>query len=439
MVHRRARSANDAGVMAGAPFETLQEPLTGRTVLRGRAACGLELWIAPMPGFTQAYGMVTTHYGSVDTHLPDGTALPDGIAHFLEHKMFQTEEGDVFDLYAARGAQANAFTTFTHTSYLFSCTQGFDENLRTLLDTMSGIYTDEIGVEREKGIIGQELAMYDDDPGWRGYFNLLQGLYRNHPVRIDIGGTAASIAPIDPALLARTHAAYYGSRNLTLTVAGDVDPLRVLALVDEVFGPRGTGRSNRRPQASEPRGVAQRETVQALSISRPHVWLGLKDQPGRGARGRVRRRVQGAMLMELLFGDGGRIQAPLYAEGLVDDSLAGGYEAEHDYAFASVSAEVDEVEPYKKRLLAALRAVARTGLQAEEVERCRRRFLGRHLRVFNAPESCAHWMLALSTEGVDPGAGVEAVRSATLSGLNRRLRELAKAPRAWSVLLPRTQ
>jgi predicted Zn-dependent peptidase len=302
---------------------------------------------------------------------------------------------------------------------------------------MDGIYTDTVGVEREKGIIGQELAMYDDDPGWRGYFNLLQALYRRHPVRIDIGGTAESIAPIDPLILERAHAAFYTPRNLILTVAGDVDAERTMDLVDEVLGTRGMGRLNRRPPVAEPRSVAQREVQQELSISRPHVLLGLKDSPGRGPAGRVRRRVQGAMLMEMLFGDGGLIQAPLYAEGLVDNTLGAGYEAESDYAFASVSAEVDEIEPYRRRLLSALRRVGREGLGAEEVERCRRRFLGRHLRIFNAPESSAHWLLGLASEGALPGAGVDAVRAATVTGLNRRLRELLRAPRAWSLLLPK--
>ena len=182
--------------------------------------------------------------------------------------------------------------------------------------------------------------------------------------------------------------------------------------------------------------MARREVREKLSISRPHVLLGLKDTPGRGVKGRVRRRIEGVMLMEILFGDGGRIQAPLYREGLVDDTLSAGYEAETDYAFALVGAEVDAIEPYQRALLGALRAAARDGLTEEEVERCRRRFLGRHLRVFNGPESCAHWMLALALEGAEPGAGVDALRGATRVGLNRRLRELAKAPRAWSCVTP---
>lgn len=421
----------------GARFKRLREPLTGRTLWRARAQAGPEVWVMPLEGFSKSYAMVTTRYGSLDTHLPDGTPLPDGIAHFLEHKMFQTEEGDVFDLYAARGASANAFTTFTHTSYLFASTSRFRENLETLFETMASINTDEVGVEREKGIIGQELAMYADDPGWRGYFNLLGALYRHHPVRIDIGGTAETIAPIDPLILDRAHAAYYSPRNLVVVVAGDVDPKAILARTEAVFGALRPGRRNRRRPVDEPRRVARREVRQALPISRPQVLLGLKDEPARGRLGALRQRLQSALALDALFGDGGRIQTALYEEGIVDDSLSAGYESEANYAFGLIFAEVDAIEPYRKRLLAAWRTAARDGVSAEEVERCRRRALGRHLRVFNAPESCAHWALALALEDLAPEEGVKALRSVTAAQVNRRLRVLAQAPRAWSLLTPR--
>lgn len=418
-------------------LQRLREPLTRRTVVRARAASGPDVWVAPMPGYRKAYAMITTRYGSLDTHLPDGTRLPDGIAHFLEHKMFQTEDGDVFDLYAARGASANAFTTFTHTSYLFSATSRFDDNLQTLLETMARITTDAEGIAREKGIIGQELAGYDDDPGWRGYFNLLQGLYRRHPVRIDIGGTAATIAPIDAAILERTHAAFYSPANMVLTVAGDVDPAMILDQTEAVFGSVPRGRRSRRPAADEPRSVARRQVGQRLSVSRPQVHLGLKDTPGRGPRGRVTKRVHGAMLMEMLCGDGGLLQAPLYDEGWIDDSFSGAYDAETDYAFGMISADVDSVAGYRKRLGRALGDAADRGIDGDTLERCRRRFLGRHLRLFNTPEGCAHWMQGLALDGVEPGAAVEALTSATVAGLSRRLRAWVDVPRTWSLIEPR--
>lgn len=420
-----------------AGLERLREPLTGRALWRGRARAGPEVWVLPLEGFSKSHAMVTTRYGSVDTRLPDRSPLPDGIAHFLEHKMFQTEAGDVFDVYARRGASANAFTTFTHTTYLFSCTNRFQENLDTLLETMASIHTDEQGVEREKGIIGQELAMYEDDPGWRGYFGLLGALYRRHPVRIDIGGTAASIAPIDPDLLRRTHAAYYGPRNLVVVAAGEVDPGEVLARTEAAFGSGPAGWRNVRRRVVEPEGVARREVRQALSISRPQVLLGLKDATARTARARLERRVASALGLEILFGDGGRVQAALYDEGLVDESFSAGHESDADYAFAVLSAEVDEIAPYRRRLETLFQQAVEEGVSDAEVERSRRRALGRHLRTFNGPEGSAHWLLGLALEGVAPSAPVDVLRSVSRAQVQRRLRDLVAAPRAWSLLVPR--
>jgi predicted Zn-dependent peptidase len=390
-----------------------------------------------MAGFQKAYATVTTRYGSLDTHLPDGTELPVGIAHFLEHKMFQTEAGDVFDLYAARGASANAFTTFDHTSYLFSCTSRFEENLETLLETMASIHTDPKGVEREKGIIGQEIAMYDDDPSWRGYFRLLQALYRKHPVRIDIAGTRETIAPIDPAVLERTHAAYYHPQNLVVVVAGDVDPVHVLERAGEVLVSDLPGGRNRRRPSPEPRGLADAEATVRLSISRPHVYLGLKDRPAGPGKALVRRQVLSAMALDALFGDGGRVQDALYNEGVVDDSFSASYEADHDFGHAMVAAEVDEVAPYRRRLEELLDAAARQGISDEEAERARRRILGRHLRTFNSPDRLAHWVLSVALEETTLSDGVDVVRAATGARLTARLRDLLRAPRAWTVLLPR--
>jgi predicted Zn-dependent peptidase len=418
-------------------FRKHREPLTGREVLSTTTSRGTEVWVAPMKGFRKAYAMATTRYGSLDTHLPDGTRLPDGIAHFLEHKMFQTEDGDVFDLYAARGASANAFTTFTHTSYLFSCTTRFDDNLDTLFETMADIHTDPAGVEREKGIIGQEIAMYDDDPSWRGYFQLLQALYRRHPVRIDIAGTKDTIAPIDPAILRRTHAAYYHPRNLVVSVAGDVDPVRVVERAEALLVPGVPGARNRRTPVAEPRPVRAKEARLALSISRPHVLMGWKDTPPGPGRRLVAREVHSSLALDVLFGDGGRIQSRLYDDGIVDDSFGASYEADRDYAHAIVSAEVDDVEPYRRRLRKELAAAVAEGLTDEEVERAKRRMLGRHLRTFNAPERLAHWVLSVALEGSPLDAGVRAVRRATRATITRRLRDLAAAPAAWSVLLPR--
>jgi predicted Zn-dependent peptidase len=389
-----------------------------------------------MPGFVQAHALLTARLGSLDTALPDGTPIPDGTAHFLEHKMFATPEGDAFDLYDARGASANAFTTFTHTTYLFSSTHRFEENLDTLLTTLGSMDADEAGIAREQGIIGQEIAMYADDPGWQGTFRLLAALYHRHPVRRDIAGSPRSIARLDRPFLERVHAAYYGPRNLVLVVAGDVDPEEVRARAEAGL-PAGGPPRRPRPPVAEPPGVRRAAVAVRLSVSRPHVLVGMKEPgPGPGLR-LLRRQVESALVLDVLFGDGGLIEAPLHDEGLVDDTLAAGYECEADFAHAVVSAEVDAVAPFRRRLEEALAGAARRGLSEADVARARKRFLGLHVAVFNSPERVAHALLGSAIAGLAPGAALDALLAATPAALTRRLRAIVAAPRAWSVVAPR--
>jgi predicted Zn-dependent peptidase len=391
-----------------------------------------------MKGFAKTYAVLATRFGSLDTHLPDGRTLPIGLAHFLEHKMFETPQGDVFDLYAKRGASANAYTTFGYTAYLFSCTSRFEENLDTLLDTLHVMHAEPAGIEREKGIIGQEIAMYDDDAGWRGYFNLLSALYREHPLRFDIAGTKETIAPIDQAVLRATHAAYYHPANLALFVAGDVDAAAVLARATERLAPRTPGRAHRRAAVAEPDEPAASERRLALSVSRPHVLLGIKDAPPRttGRALLVRETVTEALL-DVLFGDGGTVEAPLHEEGLVDDTFQASYQAEPDCAFVSVAAEVDAEQPYRDRLLEAIEAARRAGVRPADVERSKRKAIGSYLRAFNSAERVASLYLGLHMKDADAADLPAALDAVTPRAVSERLDELSARARAWSVIVPR--
>lgn len=420
-------------------FEILAEPLTGREVYRARARGGTEVWVMPMPGFRRAYASLSARYGSRDDRLPGGERLPEGTAHFLEHRMFQGPEGDVFDLYAARGASANAYTTFDHTCYLFDCTTRFAENLGTLIGTLSAFHQDPPGIDRERGIIAQEIATYADDPGWRGYFQLLHGLYHAHPVRHDIAGTARTIARIDGALLERVHAAYYHPRNLILVAAGAVDPDLVLAAADEGLRGSGRGRRLRRPAAGEPAEVRRPRARLRLPIERASVYLGFKQPaPGRGIR-RLRRQVAGTLALDLLCGDGGRVQRVLYDEGWIDESFHGSYEDDHDYAFASIAADVEDPNAFLRRLRGALDAACTSPLAMDELERARRRLLGRHLRRFNAPGMVADWLLEVALDGNPLAAGVAALRALTPRALERQLRNIHTAPQSVSIVAPLTR
>jgi predicted Zn-dependent peptidase len=417
-------------------WQQQQDPITGRIVHQTRTRLGLALWVVPTPGFVRSHAALTTRYGSMDTALADGTPIPTGTAHFLEHRMFQTPEGDVFEQYEARGASANAWTSFDHTSYVFDCTSAFEENLGTLLETLAHHHHDAKGIAREKDIVGQEIALYADDAGWRGYVALLEGLYARHPVRLDIAGTRESIEVLDDAFLQRVHHDYYGHRNMLLVVAGDRDPDEVLAQVEQIPGGR-PGRRVHRQAVWEPRRVARKRTRLSLDVPRPHVLFGLKDEAAVGPVARVRQRVLSTLALEALFVDGGRLQSRWYDEGLVDDNLHASYELGPDHAYGLISAELDDPASLEARLLPALRREARLGVTTEEVERARRRWIGRHLRSFNAPEEVASWVLGVALEGTRIGAGLDALQRATAKSVSARLRELASSPASWVRIDPR--
>ena len=430
------RTGRAAGAMPR--FTVTEAPLVGGGIHSAKTSSGTPVHVRPMKGFSKSYALLATRFGSLDARLPDGTVLPVGLAHFLEHKMFATPEGDVFDLYAKRGASANAYTTFNHTAYLFSCTSRFDENLVTLLSTLSAMHADAKAIAREKGIIGQEIAMYDDDASWRGYFGLLGALYRDHPIRLDPAGTKKTIAPIDRDVLVKTHAAYYHPANLILCVAGDVDPAAVLARAETMLEAKTEGRVNRRPPTKEQKAPAARERREALSVSRPQVTLGWKDDPvGPDVRALLEREAETEVVLDALFGDGGLVEAPLYRDGFVDESLSASYQAEADYGFATLSAEVDDAGAYRARLIEELARAKQKGLTAAHVERAKRRALGGYVRTFNSPERAASLLLGMALKDTTLDESVDAVMGVTLARAAARLDRLLACEQAWSTITPR--
>ena len=418
-------------------LERLREPLARREVFRARSRQGLDVLVAPMPGFSKTCGILASRFGSLDTRLPDGRVLPSGTAHFLEHEMFQKADGDIFAVYDGRGATGNAYTTWSSTAYVFTCSAGWEHNLDTLLGAVRTLEVDQEDVRRERRIIGQEIAMYDDDPAWRGYLALLRALYRRHPVREDIAGSAASIEGIDAQLLRTVHATFYRPRNLVLAVAGHVDPRRVLARVEGCGLPAARGGRHRRAPVSEAQVVHRREVREALSVTRPNVWLGIKDDPPGSGKALVERQILTGLVLETLFDDGGRIQTRLYDDGLIDDSFHATYESESDVAHVVISAEVDDVAGFRRALARHLRAAVEAGITESEVERARRRTLGRRLRLLNAPEAFAQWLVAGALEGVPLDAAHAALGRATARRVNARLRQLVTRPRAWAIMEPR--
>lgn len=387
---------------------------------------GLTLLLYPMKGFSSAYAMLTTDYGSVDMAFringdKDFTRIPAGTAHFLEHKMFENEDGDAFAKYAATGASANAFTSFDKTSYLFGCADHFEESLRILLEFVTTPYFTQQTVDKEQGIIGQEIKMYDDNPDWRVFFNLLKAMYVNHPISVDIAGTVESIAQITADSLYETYRAFYNLRNMTLAVAGSFEPDTVIRIADETLKPAAEQRLER-VAADEPDQVRQKRIEQKFPVAAPMFCLGLKARPA-DARTNTIRSVINEIVNEVLAGDASPLYRRLYDSGLINTTFDSEADCGRDFAALIFSGESKDPDRAAEEILREIDRVKKEGMDPAAFERSKRAVYGRYVRMLNRPDSIANVMTGAYFSGLDLYDLLETAASATIEQAQQRLAE----------------
>jgi len=412
--------------------ERLDYPQLQETLWHETLDNGLAVYLLPKPGFTKSYATFTTKYGSIDNRfIPPGKEemrVPDGIAHFLEHKMFEEPEGDVFSRFAAQGASANAYTSFDRTVYLFSATRQVDENLLTLIDFVQNPYFTDENVEKEKGIIVQEIDMYRDNPDWRVYFGLIEALYRTHPVHIDIAGTAESVRSITKEMLYDCYRTFYHPANMTLFVVGGIDPERVMELVrsNQSAKSYAAGGEIKRLFAEEPASVRQRSRVVELPVSLPKCLFGFKDLPG-SAEGEeaIKRELATKLALEALLGPSSPLYQSLYEDNLISDGFGHEYNTGPGYAFSAIGGDTPDPEALQQRVCQALYDAASQGLDAGNFERTRRKRIGTFLRMMNSPEAIAGEFTRYRHRGGDLFRVVEMYESLSLDDVQSRIREHA--------------
>jgi predicted Zn-dependent peptidase len=355
---------------------------------------GLNVFVMPKKGFIKQYAMFATHYGSNDREFiipgeSEPTHVPDGIAHFLEHKMFEEESGSVFEEFSKNGASANAYTNFTTTAYLFSCTDNFYSNLKLLLDFVQRPYFTDENVEKEKGIIAQEIRMYDDDPSWRLFFNMLGGLYREHPVKIDIAGTIESISRIDKDILYKCYNTFYHPSNMVLFAVGDVDVDKVAEIVNDSVKTEKRNGEIKRIYPDEPTKINKNYIEQKMSVSMPLFNIGFKDNDiGYGGKRLLKKDITTQICLEILAGRSSDLYEKLYNDGLIDTTFDVEYVGEVDHGYSIIGGQSVDPEAVKKALIAKISSINK--VDDGDFYRIKKKILGRFVKSFNSVESIAH-------------------------------------------------
>ena len=344
---------------------------------------GLKIFVIPKPGFAKKYAFFATNYGSLDTSFTlDGEHYrsADGVAHYLEHKMFDTEDGHALQDMSATGASPNAFTSYQMTAFHFECTDCFEENLKLLLSFVSVPYFTEETVEKERGIIAQEIRMYEDNPGSRLGENLYRAMYENHPLKVNIAGTVESIEEITPEMLYRCHRAFYDPSNMVLCVAADIDPVRVIEIAREIL-PAGSGRTPKRDYGPpEPETPAMSRITQNMEVSMPMFALAFKCREIPEGQDRLRQELLGDLSAELLCGDSSPLYQSLYERGLIDSGFGAGYECVRGMPNLSFAGDSDDPETVMEEILAEAQRIAAEGVDPALFERVRRASLGQRIR-----------------------------------------------------------
>ncbi|CAI6274028.1 Putative zinc protease AlbF [Bacillus subtilis] len=373
-------------------YEQLQE-----TLYHEKMSNGLDVYVLPKKGFNKTYAVFTTKYGSIDNRfVPLGknemVHVPDGIAHFLEHKLFEKADGDVFQDFSKQGASANAFTSFTRTAYLFSSTSNVERNLETLIDFVQDPYFTEKTVEKEKGIIGQEINMYDDNPDWRLYFGVIENMYKEHPVRIDIAGTVESISHITKDLLYECYETFYHPSNMLLFIVGPVDPEAIISQVRENQGkkPYTDQPEIKREEVKEQKAVFRKEKEIKMNVQGPKCLVGLKSKnPFKLGKELLKHELSMNLLLEALFGKSSAQYESLYEKGYIDETFSFDFTAEYGFGFAAIGGDTPEPDQLAEDISSMLLRAGEL-ITAEKIELARKKKIGTFLKALNSPEYIAN-------------------------------------------------
>ena len=381
---------------------------------------GLKILVMPKENYSSTYAIFATKYGSIDTmiQMSDGSfkEIPEGTAHFLEHKLFESEDLDAFERFAKTGASANAYTSFERTGYLFSCSANFKKNLEILLDFVQNPYFTQATVEKEQGIIGQEIDMYKDAPDWEVMFNCLRTMYHNLPVRIDIAGTQESIAQITAKTLYGCYDNFYNLHNMVLAVAGNADVDEIVEVADKVLKPV-EGKMAQRKVIDEPEEVIDSYIEEKLSVATPQFMFGFKeswDTPERTTKEEISMEI----LLDMISGQSSELYKRLFDGKLINNSFGFEYFTGFGYSCVLFAGESNDPKKVAEEIVGEIRKFRESGFDETAFERTKKKLYGRMIMGMNDIEGLANNMAVSYFAGEDVFTDFEIFKTVTLDDVN---------------------
>lgn len=413
---------------------------TGDRILYYKHSSGLDIYISEMEGFSTAQAFFAARYGSVNTCFKTSdenefTKVPEGIAHYLEHKLFENEDCDAFEKYAKTGANANAYTSFDRTCYFFSCSDNFIESLKILLDFVQKPYFTKENVEKEQGIIGQEIKMMDDTPQWKVFFNLLGCLYHNHPVKTDIAGTVESIAKIDKDLLYKCYNTFYNLNNMVLAIAGNVNSDEIIKAADELLIPC-QDKKLENSYFDEPETVVRNNISVSMAVGIPLFNIGFKCTPKSGEE-LVKADLTANTLIQIIADSSSPLYKNMTEKGYINSSFS--FEVFAGNGYFSIIFEGESLYPEKvyEMIKREIKRIKEEGIDKKRFEEVKKCSYGTIIRNLNNVDSTANMLLTSGLEKIPAFLSVDVTAQMTADDVQEFLeKEIDPENSALSVVTP---
>lgn len=388
---------------------------------------GMNVIIIPKNTTKKKYVIWGVNFGSIDNHFKvDGEEIyiPDGVAHFLEHKMFEQENGkNSLDTLMALGIDSNAYTTSDHTAYLFECTDHFYEGLDELMNYVQNPYFTNENVEKEKGIIAQEIRMYDDDPGWQLYMGILDCLYKNNPIKVDIAGTVESISKITPEVLYKCYNTFYALDNMTLVICGDFEPEKLLEEVKKRLTKNKTYEKIERIYPEKEKTINKKYVEKNMNVSMPIFAIGIKDVSKMDSE-IVKKHIAIEILLNMIIGKSSDLYKKMYNQGLLLEEPSIDYEFSEEYAHIVISGQSNDSEEVYKMFKEEIENYKNNGLNIDHFERIKKKIYGDYVVEYNSVSEIARMFLTDHMKKISSFDYIEQYKVITKEYVEQVLKEI---------------